>query len=143
MKVDYLIINGEKKFKLLSKAQVPGIRKKTNNVEIVKINLFLSSKERTKHNTVIFSKVLPNNQIITASRIELWVQEMTMNEKFGLRFPLTSIGEYWKVLFCHRQNLRAVFLFYFQHFCHSGNAVLTKLRLHISCNKNNIKKGFY
>ena len=71
MKVDYLIINGEKKFKLLSKAQVPGIRKKTNNIEIVKINLFLSSKERTKHNTGIFSKVLPNNQIITASRIEL------------------------------------------------------------------------
>ena len=70
MKVDYLIINGEKKFKLLSKAQVPGTRKKTNNIEIVKINL-LSSKERTKHNTVIFSKVLPNNQIITASRIEL------------------------------------------------------------------------
>ena len=34
MKVDYLIINGEKKFKLLSKAQVPGIRKKTNNIEI-------------------------------------------------------------------------------------------------------------
>ena len=33
-----------------------------------------------------FSKILPNNQIITACRIELWVQEMTMNEK------LTMIG---------------------------------------------------
>ena len=54
MKVDYLIINGEKKFKLLSKAQVPGTRKKTNNIEIVKINLFLSSKERTKQHCYFF-----------------------------------------------------------------------------------------
>ena len=51
----------------------------------MKINLFLSYKERTKHN-VIFSKILPNNQIITACRIELQVQETTMNEK------LTMIG---------------------------------------------------
>ena len=33
-----------------------------------------------------FSKILPNNQIITACRIELRVKEMTMNEK------LTMIG---------------------------------------------------
>ena len=51
----------------------------------MKINLFLSYKERTKHN-IIFSKILPNNQIITACHIELRVQEMTMNEK------LTMIG---------------------------------------------------
>ena len=38
-------------------------------------------EEKTK-----FSKILPNNQIITACRIELRVQEMTMNEK------LTMIG---------------------------------------------------
>ena len=38
-------------------------------------------EEKTK-----FSKILPNNQIITAYRIELRVQEMTMNEK------LTMIG---------------------------------------------------
>ena len=38
-------------------------------------------EEKTK-----FSKILPNNQIITASRIELRVQEMSMNEK------LTMIG---------------------------------------------------
>ena len=50
-------------------------------------NLFiLSYKERTKHNVVIFSNVLPNNQIITPGNIELQIQEMTMNEK------LTMIG---------------------------------------------------
>ena len=38
-------------------------------------------EEKTK-----FSKILPNNQTITACHIELWVQEMTMNEK------LTMIG---------------------------------------------------
>ena len=38
-------------------------------------------EEKTK-----FSKILPNNQIITACRIELQVQEMTMNKK------LTMIG---------------------------------------------------
>ena len=38
-------------------------------------------EEKTK-----FSKLLPNNQIITACRIELRVHEMTMNEK------LTMIG---------------------------------------------------
>ena len=39
------------------------------------------SEEKTK-----FSKILPNNQIITVCRIELPVQEMTMNKK------LTIIG---------------------------------------------------
>ena len=38
-------------------------------------------EEKTK-----FSKFLPNNQIITACRIEIRVQEMTMNKK------LTMIG---------------------------------------------------
>ena len=38
-------------------------------------------EEKTK-----FSKILPNNQIITACRIELQVRQMTMNEK------LTMIG---------------------------------------------------
>ena len=38
-------------------------------------------EEKTK-----FSKILPNNQIITACCIELQVQEMTMNQK------LTMIG---------------------------------------------------
>ena len=38
-------------------------------------------EEKTK-----FSKILPNNQIIIACRIELRVQEMTMNKK------LTMIG---------------------------------------------------
>ena len=33
-------------------------------------------EERTK-----YSKILPNNQIIIACRIELRVQEMTMNKK--------------------------------------------------------------
>ena len=50
----------------------------------MKINLFLSYKERTKH--IIFLKILPNNQIITACRFELGVHEMTMNKK------LTMIG---------------------------------------------------
>ena len=38
-------------------------------------------EEKTK-----FSKILPNNQIVTAYRIELRVQEMAINEK------LTMIG---------------------------------------------------
>ena len=36
-------------------------------------------EEKTK-----FSKILPNNQIITACHIELRVQEMTMNEKLTM-----------------------------------------------------------
>ena len=36
-------------------------------------------EEKTK-----FSKILPNNQIITACRIELRIQEMTMNEKLTM-----------------------------------------------------------
>ena len=35
-------------------------------------------EEKTK-----FSKILPNNQVITACRIELQVQKMTMNKKFS------------------------------------------------------------
>ena len=31
--------------------------KKTNNIKIVKINLFLPYKKRTKHNVVIFSMI--------------------------------------------------------------------------------------
>ena len=77
-------------FQLLYKTQVRRIQNKTNNIKIVKINLFLSYKERTKHNIVIFSKILPNNKIITTCRIELRVQEMTMNEK------LTMIRLNWR-----------------------------------------------
>ena len=36
-------------------------------------------EEKTK-----FSNILPNNQIITAYRIELQVQEMTMNKKLNM-----------------------------------------------------------
>ena len=36
-------------------------------------------EEKTK-----FLKILPNNQIITACRIELRVQEMTINEKLAM-----------------------------------------------------------
>ena len=50
---------------------------------MVKMNLFLSYKERTKHN-VTFSKILPNNQISNACRIELRIQEMPMNEKLTM-----------------------------------------------------------
>ena len=37
--------------------------------------------EKGKEEKTKFSKMLPSNQIITACRIELRVQEMTMNEK--------------------------------------------------------------
>ena len=47
-------------------------------------------EEKTK-----FSKILPNNQIITACHIKLQVQEMTMKEK------LTMMG-----LNCHSKNRR-------------------------------------
>ena len=40
-------------------------------------------KKRIEEKTT-FSKILPNNQIITACRIELQVQEMTMNEKLAM-----------------------------------------------------------
>ena len=39
-------------------------------------NMKKDREERTK-----YSKILPNNQIIIACRIELRVQEMTMNKK--------------------------------------------------------------
>ena len=42
--------------------------------------------EKDREEKTKFSEILPNNQIITACRIELRVQEMTMNEK------LTMIG---------------------------------------------------
>ena len=44
-------------------------------------NTWKKMEEKTK-----FSKILPNYQIITACRIKLWVQKMTINEK------LTMIG---------------------------------------------------
>ena len=46
-------------------------------------------EEKTK-----FSKLLPNNQIIIACRIELRVQEMTMNEKLTM-IGLTKILSNW------------------------------------------------
>ena len=51
-----------------------------------------SREEKTK-----FSKILPNNQITTAYRIELRVQEMTMNEKLtmiGLKYIQISLDIY-------------------------------------------------
>ena len=42
-----------------------------------------------------FSKILPNNQIMTPCRIELRVREMTMNEKLtmiGLIFLFPSLN---------------------------------------------------
>ena len=42
-------------------------------------------EEKTK-----FSKILPNNQIITACHNELQVQEMTMNKKL-IMIGLTSV----------------------------------------------------
>ena len=46
----------------------------------------VKTHEKKTEEKTTFSKILPNNQIITACRIELRVQEMTMNEK------LTMIG---------------------------------------------------
>ena len=43
-------------------------------------------EEKTK-----FSKILPNNQIITAYHIELRAQEMTMNQKSTLIGPMTIL----------------------------------------------------
>ena len=43
-------------------------------------------EEKTK-----FSKILPNNQIITACCIKLQVQEMTMNEKLTV-ISLNRVG---------------------------------------------------
>ena len=45
-------------------------------------------EEKTK-----FSKILPNNQIITACRVELRVHEITMNEKLTMT-GLTIIKEF-------------------------------------------------
>ena len=53
-------------------------------------------EEKTK-----FSKILPNNQIITACRIELQVRQMTMNEKLtmiGLTFIVVSQARVKKCL---------------------------------------------
>ena len=53
-------------------------------------------EEKTK-----FSKILPNNQIITACRIELRIQEMTLNEKLtmiGLTFIVVSQARVKKCL---------------------------------------------
>ena len=46
----------------------------------------LKTQKKGREEKTKFSKFLPNNQIITSYRIELQVQEMTMNEK------LTMIG---------------------------------------------------
>ena len=51
-------------------------------------------EEKTK-----FSKILPNNQIMTAYQIELRVQEMTMNEK------LTMTGLIWHEINMERSLL--------------------------------------
>ena len=46
----------------------------------------VKTHEKSRGEKTISSKILPNNQIITACCIELRVQEMTMNKK------LTMIG---------------------------------------------------
>ena len=46
-------------------------------------------EEKTK-----FSEILPNNQIITASRIELRVQGMTMNEKLTMIGLITKLHSF-------------------------------------------------
>ena len=46
------------------------------------------TEEKTK-----FSKILPNNQIISACCIELWVHEITMKEKLTM-IGLTKIYEF-------------------------------------------------
>ena len=52
-------------------------------------------EEKTK-----FSKILPNNQIITACRIECQVQEMTMNEKLTMIVLLENCIFYHRELLC-------------------------------------------
>ena len=54
-----------------------------------------SREEKTK-----CSKILPNNQIITACRIELQVQEMTMNKK------LTMIGLKLRVCYAYTERFK-------------------------------------
>ena len=67
-------------------------------------------EEKTK-----FSKILPNNQIITACRIGLRVQKMTMNEK------LTMIGLMFRStlpeLLCEKDVLRNFAKFTGKHLC--------------------------
>ena len=46
----------------------------------------VKTHEKRQEEKTKFSEILPNNQIITTCSIELWVQEMTMDEK------LTMIG---------------------------------------------------
>ena len=53
-------------------------------------------EEKTK-----FSKILPNNQIITACRIEIRVQEMTMNEKLTM---IDLIDDEIKTLLVNRKK---------------------------------------
>ena len=52
-------------------------------------------EEKTK-----FSKILPNNQIITACRIELQVREMTMNKK------VTMIGLMLQVCYAYTERFK-------------------------------------
>ena len=55
-------------------------------------------EEKTK-----FSKILLNNQIITACRIELRVQEMTVNEKLtmtGLISTLYNLINFFILILC-------------------------------------------
>ena len=56
-------------------------------------------EEKTK-----FSKILPNNHIITACHIELRVQEMTMNEKLTMNGLKISWQKKGLKIFCRSSN---------------------------------------
>ena len=82
-------------------------------------------EEKTK-----FSKILPNNQIITACRIELRVQEMTMNEK------LTMIGLKYTSMYFFRQISQTIF----HHDLRMDDQNTTSFGLTITLNKKKLNK---
>ena len=82
-------------------------------------------EEKTK-----FSEILPNNQIITACRIELRVQEMTMNEK------LTMIGLKYTSMYFFRQISQTIF----HHDLRMDDQNTTSFGLTITLNKKKLNK---
>ena len=51
----------------------------------------MQKHEKGKEEKAKFSKILPNNQIITACHTELQVQEMTMTGKLTMIGPKSSV----------------------------------------------------
>ena len=47
--------------------------------------------KKDREGKIKFPKILPNNQISTACRIELRVQEMTMNKKLTMIGPILYV----------------------------------------------------